>query len=153
VDEKTCCVTGHRDIPMDRIAYVGQELRREVLNAIEDGYTRFLSGFAEGADLIFAEIVAEEKKYHPELILEAAIPYAGRLKTKDGKFHDLLRVCNAVKVECQSYAPSCFMRRNRYMAGQAQRVIAVYDGRERGGTLFTMRYAHTLGKEVRLIKV
>ena len=39
------------------------------------------------------------------------------------------------------------------MAGQAQRVIAVYDGRERGGTLFTMRYAHTLGKEVRLIKV
>lgn len=153
MDEKTCCVTGHRDIPMDRIAYVGQELRREVLNAIEDGYTRFLSGFAEGADLIFAEIVAEEKKYHPELILEAAIPYAGRLKTKDGKFHDLLRVCNAVKVECQSYAPSCFMRRNRYMAGQAQRVIAVYDGRERGGTLFTMRYAHTLGKEVRLIKV
>ena len=98
-------------------------------------------------------VVAEEKKYHPELILEAAIPYAGRLKTKDGKFHDLLRVCNAVKVECQSYAPSCFMRRNRYMAGQAQRVIAVYDGRERGGTLFTMRYAHTLGKEVRLIKV
>lgn len=153
MDEKTCCVTGHRDIPMDRIAYVGQELRREVLNAIEDGYTRFLSGFAEGADLIFAEIVAEEKKYHPELILEAAIPYAGRLKTKDGKFHDLLRVCDAVKVECQSYAPSCFMRRNRYMAGQAQRVIAVYDGRERGGTLFIMRYAHTLGKEVRLIKV
>lgn len=153
MSEKTCCVTGHRDIPVDRIAYVRQELRHEVLNAIADGYTRFLSGFAEGTDLIFAEIVAEEKEEHPELILEAAIPYAGRLKTKDSKFHDLLRACDAVKVECQSYAPSCFMRRNRYMAGQAQRVIAVYDGRERGGTLFTMRYAHALGKEVRLIKV
>lgn len=28
--EKTCCVTGHRDIPEARIAYVEQELRREV---------------------------------------------------------------------------------------------------------------------------
>ena len=33
--EKTCCVTGHRDIPEDRIAYVEQELRREVLAAIQ----------------------------------------------------------------------------------------------------------------------
>ena len=42
--EKTCCVTGHRDIPEDRIAYVEQELRREVLAAIQDRYTRFISG-------------------------------------------------------------------------------------------------------------
>lgn len=151
--EMTCCVTGHRDIPLDRISYVEQELRCEVLAAIEDGYTRFLSGFADGADLIFAAIVAEEKKHHLDLTLEAAIPYAGRLKTKDKRFHDLLRACDSIKVECQAYTPACFMQRNRYMVGQAQRVIAVYDGRERGGTLFTMRYAHTLGKEIRVIKV
>ena len=111
--EKTCCVTGHRDIPEDRIAYVEQELRREVLAAIQDGYTRFISGFAEGADLMFAAIVAEQKEH----------------------------------------APSCFLERNRYMAGESQRVIAVYDGRERGGTLFTMRYAHSIGREVREIRV
>ena len=89
----------------------------------------------------------------PELSLEAAIPYAGRLKTRDTRFHELLRACDGIKVVCQTYIPSCFMQRNRYMAGQAHRVIAVYDGRERGGTLFTMREAHTLGKEVRLIKI
>ena len=38
--EKTCCVTGHRDIPEARIAYVEQELRREVEEAIAEGYTR-----------------------------------------------------------------------------------------------------------------
>ena len=43
--EKTCCVTGHRDIPEARIAYVEQELRREVEEAIAEGYTRFISGF------------------------------------------------------------------------------------------------------------
>ena len=153
MNEKTCCITGHRDISSDRIVYVEQELRREILSAIEDGYTRFISGFAEGVDLIFASIVAEEKKQHPDLFLEAAIPYAGRLKTKNQKFHEMLRACNGIKVECEKYVPSCFMQRNRYMVNQAQRVISVYDGRDHGGTLFTMRYAHILGKEIRLIKV
>ena len=82
METKVCCVTGHRDIPAERISYVEQELRREVRAAIEDGYTRFISGFAEGTDLMFAAIVAEEMEHHPELFLEAAIPYAGRIKTK-----------------------------------------------------------------------
>ena len=129
MDKKTCCVTGHRDIPAERIAYVEQELRREVRAAIEDGYTRFISGFAEGTDLMFAAIVAEEMEHHPELFLEAAIPYAGRIKTKNQQFHELLRACNGVKIVCEEYEHSCFMQRNRYMAGESQRVIAVYDGR------------------------
>ena len=147
--EKTCCVTGHRIISAARISYVEQELRREVQTAIDDGYTRFISGFADGTDLIFAAIVAEEKKRHPELSLEAAIPYAGRLKTRDRRFHELLRACDGIKVVCQTYIPSCFMQRNRYMAGQAHRVIAVYDGRPTGGTATTVRYAK--GKEVRVV--
>ena len=63
METKVCCVTGHRDIPTDRAVYVEQALRREVLAAIEDGYTRFISGFAEGTDLMFAAIVAEQKEY------------------------------------------------------------------------------------------
>ena len=94
--EKTCCVTGHRIISAACISYVEQELRREVQTAIDDGYTRFISGFADGTDLIFAAIVAEEKKRHPELSLEAAIPYAGRLKTRDTRFHELLRACDGI---------------------------------------------------------
>ena len=146
-------VTGHRDIPEARIAYVEQELRREVEEAIAEGYTRFISGFAEGVDLMFAAIVVEQMEHRPELFLEAAIPYAGRLKTKNQQFQKLLRACKGVKVVCREYAPSCFLQRNRYMAGESQRVIAVYDGRERGGTLFTMRYAHSIGREVREIRV
>lgn len=153
METKVCCVTGHRDIPIDRAVYVEQALRREVLAAIEDGYTRFISGFAEGTDLMFAAIVAEQKEYSPNLYLEAALPYAGRIKTKSKQFHDLLRICDEVTVVCQEYTPSCFMQRNRYMAAESQRVIAVYDGRDRGGTLYTMRYAHTLEKEVRVIEV
>ena len=84
--EKTCCVTGHRIISAARISYVEQELRREVQTAIDDGYTRFISGFAEGTDLLFVAIVAEEMEHRPELFLEAAIPYAGCMKTKNRQF-------------------------------------------------------------------
>ena len=153
MEEKTCCVTGHRDIPADKLSYVEQELRRELAEAIRDGYTRFLSGFAEGADLLFAALVAEEKERHPELFLEAALPYTGWLKKKDPQFQKLIENCDGIKTECQTYTPACFMRRNRYMVGQSQRVIAVYDGREKGGTLFTMRYAHSLGRDVRVIQI
>lgn len=61
MNEKTCCFTGHREIPEDKSAYVEAMLRKAVDEAIEDGYTRFISGFAEGTDLMFAAIVAEEK--------------------------------------------------------------------------------------------
>lgn len=153
MESKTCCITGHRDIPADKWAYVEDELRREVLAAIEDGYTDFISGFAEGVDLTFAAIVAEQKKNHPALFLEAAIPYRNRLNTKDETFQRLIKVCNGIKVECEKYEPNCFFARNRYMVSMSSRVIAVYDGRERGGTLFTIRDAHIQGKEVRVIKI
>ena len=102
---------------------------------------------------MFAAIVAEEKARHPELFLEAAIPYPGRLKTKDQRFHELLDCCDGVNVVCRTYSKSCFLQRNRYMVAESQRVIAVYDGRERGGTLFTMRDAHAAGREVRVIRI
>lgn len=153
MNEKTCCVTGHRNIPKEQVTYIEHELRFQVQAAIQDGYTRFISGFAEGTDLIFASVVAEEKKQHPDLFLEAAIPYSGRLKTKDAAFHKLLQSCNGIKVVCKQYIPSCFMQRNRYMVSESQRVIAVYDGRESGGTLFTMRYAHIMDRDVRVIEI
>ena len=123
VETKTCCVTGHRDIPVEKKDFVEEALRREVASAIEDGYTRFISGFAEGADLMFASVVAEAKRGNDSLILEAAIPYAGRLKTKNKDFHRLLAACAGVKVISDHYVPSCYMNRNRYMVAQSQRCL------------------------------
>ena len=62
---KTCCVTGHRDIPAEWADIIQKYLRMEIIAAVEDGYTHFISGFAAGADLLFAEIVAELKAFSP----------------------------------------------------------------------------------------
>ena len=42
MDSKTCCVTGHRDIPASKINAVKYSLYREIQAAIADGYTRYL---------------------------------------------------------------------------------------------------------------
>ena len=148
IREKTCCVTGHRDIPKERTDVIREYLYYEVISAIEDGYTHFISGFAAGADLLFAEIVVELKEVCP-IMLEAAIPHPRRMKTPDKAFQRLLRCCDVVKIHSDSYSKDCYMRRNRYMVNQSQRVIAVYDGRSTGGTAATVRYAK--GKDVRVV--
>lgn len=145
---KTCCVTGHRDIPEGRTDIILEYLRYEVITAIEDGYTHFISGFAAGADLLFAEIVVELKEIC-SITLEAAIPYPGRMKTPDKTFQRFIRCCDIVKIHSDSYSKDCCMRRNRYMVDQSQRVLAVYDGRPTGGTAATVRYAK--GKDVRVV--
>lgn len=147
---RSCCVTGHRDIPVDKIGYVEQELREAIGQAVKDGYTHFISGFAEGADQIFAAVVAELKQDNPDLILEAAIPYRDRIRQicKNQSSADLLAACDVVSVVNEGYFQGCFMKRNRYMVDQSKLVIAVFDGRETGGTAATIRYAHRQKKIV-----
>lgn len=87
---KACCVTGHRDIPADKMDYVKIKLKEEIEKAVADGFTKFISGFARGVDLHFAELVIDQKKQHPRLLLEAVIPYNNRLKSTDPLFRKCL---------------------------------------------------------------
>lgn len=153
MNTKACCVTGHRDIPADKVEYVKSKLKEEIEKAIADGFTMFISGFAEGVDLLFAELVIEQKAQHPNLFLEAAIPYNNRLKSSDPLFQKCFSGCDGVHVQQDEYSSDCFMNRNRHMVSLSSRVIAVYDGREKGGTLFTMRYAHMMEREIREIRI
>ena len=151
--EKTCCVTGHRKIPADKLAYVETELRGAVMAAVNDGYTRFINGGAAGTDLIFAAIVAELKEQGQPLSLEVALPYSGRKKSKDQGFQKTLAACDKVRAFSERYSRGCYFVRNRYLVDESSRVIAVYDGRDSGGTVYTMQYARSKGKTVQVIKI
>ena len=150
---KTCCVTGHRSIAPGKFGYIREELLKEALQAIDDGYTHFISGFAKGVDLAFASIIVDLMESNPSLTLEAAIPYRKRLIATDELLHRMLAKCEIIGIHSEAYTPSCYMKRNRFMVWQSQRVIAVYDGREKGGTLFTMQYARTLNRDLRIIRI
>lgn len=138
--EDTCCFTGHRNIPVDQLPVVSAKLRAEILQAISEGYTHFICGFAIGADMIFAEIIAELKQEY-SLTLEAAIPYPGRMNTPDKIFQRTIACCDIVKIHSDHYNGGCYMKRNRYMVDQSSRIIAVHDGRLIGGTTSTLKLA------------
>lgn len=121
--------------------------------AIKDGYTKFISGFAEGVDLIAANIVIKEKMRNKNLSLEAAIPYGGRLQSKDKDFQELLKKCNEKTVIQDEYTEDCFFKRNKYMVDKSDLLIAVWDGRKIGGTHYTIEYAKRQGKKVKIIPI
>ena len=100
-----------------------------------------------------SSIISDKKNQYPDIRLEAAIPYRGRLKTKNSDFQTLLKYCDQITVACEEYIPSCYMRRNRYMVDESQLVIAVYDGRDKGGTWATIRYAYKLQRELQIIPI
>ncbi len=155
MDRKICCVTGHRNIPQKEINHIKAELRHEVGKAVKDGFTRFMSGFADGVDQYFAEIVLELKKENSALELVAVIPYRKRLDNLMEKEWtcEMLEDCADVVIIREEYQPSVYSHRNRYMVECSDRVIAVYDGREKGGTAGTIRFTHMLKKELREISV
>ena len=155
MEEKTCCVTGHRSIPNDQTDAVRQDLERAVHQAIADGYTAFISGFADGVDLIFAEIVSHAMQQNPKVKLIAALPYQKRLETLQKREYTkkLIEQCAEIYVASEEYLPSIYVKRNRYMVERSDRVIAVYDGRDSGGTVGTIRLAHQMKKELREIPV
>ena len=115
--KKTCCVTGHRDLPQNQINYVKAALLREIEKSVADGFTCFMSGVAEGVDQYFVEIVMEKQKDDPSLELIAVIPYQKRLDSLRAKrrTYEMLEACRDVVVIQEEYQPSVYSHRNRYI--------------------------------------
>ena len=155
MEKKTCCVTGHRDLPQNQINYVKAALLHEIEKAVADGFTCFMSGFAEGVDQYFVEMVIEKQKDDPSLELIAVIPYQKRLDSlrAKGRTYEMLEACCDVVVIREEYQPSVYSHRNRYMVDRSARLLAVYDGEPKGGTAQTLAYALRKGLHVTILEL
>ena len=94
------------------------------------------------------------EKDHPEILLEAAIPFAGQADQWPAhqriRWAALVEQCDEKTVLRQEYSPSCMMNRNQYMVDRANILVACYDGKS-GGTLNTLRYA--IKKNVEILQI
>ena len=147
---ETCCFTGHRNLLPSEIETIQTKMRQQVETTIHDGYRHFLCGMANGADLLFAQVVAELKQQYP-IALEAAIPYPARLQSNNPVFRQLLPACDIIKVHSPVYHAGCYQKRNRYMVDVSSRIITVYNGSEKGGTFSTLQYARQCSLQVIII--
>lgn len=162
--KKTCAFTGHRPqwLPWGeqesdpRCLALKERLFQAVLTAYNNGFRHFICGMALGCDVYFGEAVLRLKKLHPRSVtLEAAIPYPEQAKNWSGaqqlRYRRLLEQCDVETVVQQFYSKSCMMRRNQYMVDHAARLIAVYNGKCRGGTYATINYALDQQRETDII--
>ena len=158
--EPTCTFTGHR---AEKLPWGYNEndprcrrLKRTLYDTIEavyeSGFHRFICGMAEGGDLYFCEAVLALREDHPDITLEAAVPFAGQAEhwgtAQRQQYESLLSRCDTVTVLQEHYSPGCMMKRNRYMVDHADLIIACYDGKS-GGTLNTLRYA--IGRDIQIV--
>ena len=149
-----CCFTGHRKLNInDNLKAVLSEV---IDIAIADGYTDFYCGMALGTDLCAAEILAEKMKSNPSLKLHAVLPCPEQdLKWTDAEkkhYEEILSVASSKTIISPFYTKTCMLTRNRFMADNSERVIAVWNGFPKGGTAYTVRYAKSEGKEIHLIR-
>lgn len=157
--ERTCCFTGHR---AEKLPWRDNERAPGCLRlkaAIWDvlvslyagGYRHFLCGMATGSDIYFGEAVAALREEHPDVTLEAAVPFDGQERRWSGywqrRYARLAEACDQVTVLHRVYTPECMMDRNRYMVDASSVLVAVYNGAA-GGTRNTILYAMRQGLQI-----
>lgn len=161
--ETTCCFTGHRpasypfgyDESADGCRQLKATLHLHIRKAIGNGFSHFITGMAQGADLWAAEIVLFLKKEFPHITLEAAVPCPSQAD-KWGtaaklRYKKVLASCDRVTVVSPRYTPYCMHQRDRYMVERSTLCIAVWNGKDSGGTAYTVRYAKEKNLVVRII--
>lgn len=135
-------VTGHRP---ERLA--GNEI--EVLQWLDAELRELkpdvaISGMAAGVDQIFAELALKQ-----DIKLAAALPYKKRFENYHPVVQSMLIQANEVVYVCDHYDKKSYYIRDCMMVDAADIVLAVWDGKEWGGTWNTIEYARKQGKEIR----
>lgn len=142
--EKTCCFTGHRNIPEREIEYLRTRVEEELEALIGKGVVYFGSGGARGFDLLAAETVIMMKEKYPHIKLILVLPCAGYMKLwkEDdiAEYEWVKHNADKVKILSPIYYTGCMHTRNRHMVNCSSYCIC-YCRKNKGGTYYTKNYA------------
>ena len=149
------CFTGHRPekltLPEEAVK---AGLEQQIIQAIANGYTTFITGMAKGVDLWAGKIVADLRDNGLPIKLICAVPYPGFGKGWAPEWSSLYQKIigkeDLVETVCSGYNKGCFMARNKWMVDHSNLVIAVFNGKK-GGTKNTIDYANKQDVEVRYL--
>lgn len=148
---RTCCFTGHRKLPSDKIEQIVIALDREVEALIAQGVTDFISGGALGFDQIAASLIVAKKGIGHKIRLIFALPCQNQdaLWTNEQKrlYRGLLGEADEVVYVSEVYSKVCMEKRNRYMVERSGWCICalLYP---LSGTDHTVRYAKKEGMQI-----
>ena len=164
---QTCCFTGHRSSKLPGEGKADHAGMKRLVSTIEyelyelidkKGIKYFISGMANGIDLICAEAVMRLKNSsRPDIGLICAIPYVGQInemKTPREKYLYTMiqRSCVKTVILSENYYKDCYRDRNKFMVDNASCMLAVYKpSLKNSGTMQTVNYAKRCGLDIKLI--
>lgn len=148
---KTCCFTGHREIPLNQIETVRIKVRNSVIGLIHEGYLYFGAGGALGFDTLCAQVVLELKNEFPQIKLILVLPC--RSQTNGWKQEDvaiygkIMQQADKVVYTSDNYFRGCMHKRNRHLVDNSSACIC-YLTKSSGGTFYTVNYACQKGLSI-----
>ena len=149
--EKTCCFTGHRDIPLLQLPIIKSKLEKTIIEYIEKGYCYFGAGGALGFDTLAAQTVLKLKETYPQIKLILVLPCLTQTrgwKEADVKEYERIKsLADKVVYTSQEYTRGCMFKRNRHLVDFSSLCIA-YLTKDEGGTAYTVKYAKQSGLNI-----
>lgn len=148
---QTCCFTGHRSLPADRIELIIKRLNAELDKLIHRGVTDFISGGALGFDQIAASLVIAKRQMGRNIRLLLALPCreqdAAWSPAQKQLYRKLLSNADEVVYVSEKYTDGCMKKRNRYLVEHSAHCICALI-HPRSGTSQTVNMARAQGLNV-----
>lgn len=149
---KTCFFTGHRNIKAEEKEKVKKILYEELEKKIKKGFLNFISGGAQGFDMMAQQAVLDMRSKYPDVRLCLYLPCSNQAETwndydKQKFFYFLTEADEVFYVSREKYFEGCMKKRNQAMVEACDCGIA-YVVSERSGSGQTVRMAEERGIEV-----
>ena len=149
--EKTCCFTGHRDIPSGEYQKIFAKTEETIESLIKKGYLYFGAGGALGFDTIAAFAVLKLKEHYPDIRLILVLPCLSQTRGWSQEdieiYEDIKQKADKVVYTSQDYTRGCMHKRNRHLVDNSSMCIS-YLTDDKGGTFYTVNYARSKGLTV-----
>lgn len=165
----TCCFTGHRKLPSDRMDDIKNKLRHSIRILSSSGFRYYICGGALGFDMLTEQVLLDEAKTDNRIHLILALPCrdqtnkwlsprvsdAGISCSTDSGNVGILREYMAIKAAASAvyyvndfYTDECMKERNRFMVDKSSFCVAYYNGSVRSGSGQTFRMAQKAGLKI-----
>ena len=160
----TCCLTGHRPIKLPwgydetnpNCIKFKKDLKINLIKIIKKGYTIFLTGIAEGFDMIATELLLKLQRKYKDIQIIAVLPCKNQeilwSKIQQKRYHKIIKKCNDRIFLNEKYTYNCMFERNNYMVKNSSLIIACYNGKS-GGTANTIKLAQQNNCKIYLIDI
>lgn len=161
---KCVCFSGHRPKSLPGNGNTQNQALRRILSvlrlaieeSLQEGYTTFIIGMAQGVDIWAGRFLLEIRRLHPEIKIVCVVPFADQSRNysvvERFDYNSLLEVADQVILMQEKYSDNCMRKRNEYMVNHSSKLIAVVKN-YRSGTGMTINIARNKGIKTRIIDV